>query len=241
MSIKSSKVKVECKMCGKIIERYPSQCLKDIFCCKKCFYEYRKINNSITFNCEICGKSKTMSKSDYDKSKHHYCSYKCSRKGYSHNYKGKNSPNYIDINHNCSYCSKEYHVKKSEYETHENHFCSRKCKDKWQSENVKGEKHPNFNPTISEKQRYEKREYAEYWEFRKNVYTRDNYSCVKCGDNKGGNLVAHHIDNYATNPSKRTDVNNGVTLCNDCHKKFHKIFGNKDNNITQFNEFMKEH
>lgn len=89
-------------------------------------------------------------------------------------------------------------------------------------ENVRGINHPNFNLNITEKQRFEKREYSEYWNFRKKVYERDNYTCQCCGDNKGGNLNAHHIENYSDNEKKRTDINNGITLCDKCHKKFHK-------------------
>ena len=236
---KRSKIKVNCKRCFKELERYPSECRSDIFCSRECFKLYLKQNNSITFNCEICGIKKTISKSDYDQSKHHYCSYKCSKKGYSYNYRGEKNPNYIDINYKCDYCNKIFHMKKSEYKTHNNHFCSKKCKDKWQGENVRGINHPNFNPNITEKQRFEKREYSEYWDFRKKVYERDSYTCQCCGDNKGGNLNAHHIENYSDNEKKRTDINNGITLCDKCHKKFHKIYGNKNNNIIQLNEFLR--
>ena len=67
----------------------------------------------------------------------------------------------------------------------------------------------------------------------KDVFTRDNFTCQKCGDNSGGNLEAHHekpfsvilhennITTYeeAMNCIELWDINNGITLCKECHKK----------------------
>ena len=51
------------------------------------------------------------------------------------------------------------------------------------------------------------------------VFTRDNFSCVWCGDDKGHNLNADHIKPFSLYPELRLDVNNGRTLCKDCHRK----------------------
>ncbi len=56
-------------------------------------------------------------------------------------------------------------------------------------------------------------------EWRKAVFERDNYTCVECGDNTGGNLNADHIKPWAYYPDLRTDINNGRTLCVPCHKE----------------------
>lgn len=60
----------------------------------------------------------------------------------------------------------------------------------------------------------------EYKEWRKAVYERDDYTCQKCGK-KGGNLNAHHIKAYAEYPDLRIELDNGITLCEECHKKEH--------------------
>jgi hypothetical protein len=59
----------------------------------------------------------------------------------------------------------------------------------------------------------------EYKKWRIAVFERDNYSCTHCGDDKGGNLNADHIKPFSLFPELRLDVNNGRTLCGECHKK----------------------
>jgi predicted restriction endonuclease len=59
----------------------------------------------------------------------------------------------------------------------------------------------------------------EYRLWRKAVYERDNYTCVWCGDNKGNNLEADHIKPFYLYPELRFAIDNGRTLCRECHKK----------------------
>lgn len=58
----------------------------------------------------------------------------------------------------------------------------------------------------------------EYKNWRKAVFERDNYTCVFCNE-KGGILNADHIKPFALFPKLRFDLNNGRTLCLECHKK----------------------
>lgn len=58
-------------------------------------------------------------------------------------------------------------------------------------------------------------------DWRKAVFERDCYTCQSCGDSSGGNLNAHHIKHFASYPELRFDVNNGITLCEVCHKAAH--------------------
>jgi hypothetical protein len=63
-------------------------------------------------------------------------------------------------------------------------------------------------------------------ELRKMVLERDNYTCRKCGS-KDKPLHCHHIEPVAINPIESADMDNCITLCEDCHRETHKKDGCK--------------
>ena len=103
-----------------------------------------------------------------------------------------------------------------------------------------GENNPNYNPNKTDEEREQQRNIIGYDKWRNEVYKRDNYTCQYCNDNKGGNLVAHHKNSYDWCKEERTDINNGVTLCEECHKKFHDIYGYGNNTKEQFEQFLSD-
>lgn len=70
------------------------------------------------------------------------------------------------------------------------------------------------------------RKYREYAQWKKLVLERDRYVCQACNSDK--NLVVHHINSFKLFPLERTILNNGITLCVDCHARnnnaFHRLF-----------------
>jgi transcription elongation factor Elf1 len=64
-----------------------------------------------------------------------------------------------------------------------------------------------------------------YTAWRWSVLLKDNFTCQRCG--KRSDLEAHHIVPYHENKELATDVNNGLTLCKDCHKAHHSENGYK--------------
>ena len=103
-----------------------------------------------------------------------------------------------------------------------------------------GELAARWNPNLTEEHRMNGRNIPGYNEWRSAVYERDNYTCQICGDNKGGNLVAHHLEAYNSNPNLRTTISNGITLCEVCHKNFHHQYGRGKNTEKQLIKFIGE-
>lgn len=65
------------------------------------------------------------------------------------------------------------------------------------------------------------RECKEYKRWRIAVFSRDNYTCQKCGQ-VGGTLNAHHIKSYKNYPKLRYSLKNGLTLCEKCHREVYR-------------------
>lgn len=80
------------------------------------------------------------------------------------------------------------------------------------------------------------RNYTAYASFRKSVLERDEHTCQCCGVQS--NLVVHHLESYANNPELRCEPSNGVTLCSECHKDFHHLYGYGKNTTEQYNSWI---
>lgn len=55
--------------------------------------------------------------------------------------------------------------------------------------------------------------------WRKAVFGRDKYQCIWGGKEHGNKLNADHIKPFALFPELRFAIDNGRTLCVDCHRK----------------------
>lgn len=105
-----------------------------------------------------------------------------------------------------------------------------------------GKNHPRWNSelTIEERLNTKRREdNPEYYEWRKLVFERDNYTCQVSGE-VGGKLCVHHIYNWADNKELRYTPTNGVTISEKLHKLFHKIYGKRNTTLEQFIEFKNK-
>ncbi|KKL18854.1 hypothetical protein LCGC14_2471360 [marine sediment metagenome] len=82
---------------------------------------------------------------------------------------------------------------------------------------MKGENAPSWKGGITLQKRIIRKSFK-YKLWRESVFERDNWTCVFC-NTRGGNLEPDHIKPFAFFPELRFDVNNGRTLCIECHKK----------------------
>jgi hypothetical protein len=70
------------------------------------------------------------------------------------------------------------------------------------------------------------------------VRRRDGFMCQKCGKGHAYTIHAHHIEAYNTAIDLRYDVNNGISLCRECHADFHATYGKGGNTRAQLDEWM---
>ena len=208
-----------CKQCG---EEFKNGKKESKFCSRTCMGEFYQ--NQIEFKCEYCGKLSQDNKIHYDMKKHHYCSNEC---------KFNALKNQIEFK--CEYCGSVSSLAVSQYNKFEHHYCSKECSNLANAK--KGENNPNWNPNKTDEEREIERSYNEYYEWRKQIFKRDDYTC-QCCRIKGGNLVAHHLNGYNWDKEHRTNELNGIVLCEECHKEFHSIYGKGNNTIEQFREFL---
>ena len=81
-----------------------------------------------------------------------------------------------------------------------------------------GAENPNWRGAEITDEVRERRSYnAKVW--RQECVTRDEFTCTVCGSQE--NLHVHHILPFATHPDRRWDINNGQTVCSNCHEKIH--------------------
>lgn len=85
------------------------------------------------------------------------------------------------------------------------------------SESLKGDKSPSWKGGIS-KENDRIRKSVDFKLWREKVFERDNWTCCEC-DTRGGVLHPHHIKSFYEYPELRFEVNNGITLCVDCHRQ----------------------
>ena len=90
------------------------------------------------------------------------------------------------------------------------------ARNKVENRQRKGDKHWNWKGGISP-ERHLLMGQMEYKQWRSDVFKRDGWTCQTC-QSRGIYLEAHHIKPWAKFPDLRYSLDNGVTLCKDCHK-----------------------
>lgn len=115
------------------------------------------------------------------------------------------------------------------------------------SKRMKGKNAPNYKGGVTPIN-MRLRGCTQYKIWREEVYKRDNFTCIWCGDDRGGNLEPDHIISFssildqirfqygvenlyekALESELLWDTNNGRTLCKICHRKT-DTWGHRSNN-----------
>lgn len=227
------KTTIKCDNCDKEFLKYNNYIKKTNFCSVSCKYAFK--NSDTKTECKTCGKEIIRSKSYIRKNS--FCNVECKSKWHSKQMKGENNPVYVERPViKCSFCSKHF---TKDYVTQikdKNYFCDRLCEGKWNSVNRVGENSPGWRggtTPLTALIRNSKR----MQDWRKSVFKRDNWTCQDCGI-RGSYLEAHHIKSFKDFPELRFELENGLTLCKECHKVTDN-YGIKPYNLSRINNLME--
>jgi len=161
--------------------------------------------------------------------KNHFCSSQCNATFHS----GEDSPRWNSIESVCPNCGDKFIIKKSQNERCKVSCCSKECMYEYRRNNghMVREDNPNWQGGKTEFN-HEIRELGLYKDWRDACFIRDDYTCQKC-NKVGGDLHVHHKTSFkelikniedhkqARNCPELWNIDNGITLCVDCHKLEH--------------------
>ena len=136
-------------------------------------------------------------------------------------------------------CNKEYEVM-YEYYIRQNNDGKTYCKSCVKKVLYSKENAYNWNPNLTDEERIIRRNTSEKTEFVKKALIRDNYTCQCCNKSLNHDGVVHHLNGWDNFKEQRYDVQNGITLCETCHKNFHSKYGYGNNTKEQFEEWYGE-
>lgn len=184
-----------CSVCGGLMHRQSKTC-------RKCYISNKnKLAKYIQRNCEYCGRIFHTHEGQLKVGQGKYCSRSCARKGSPTR---KREREFIK----CFQCGSEVerHISEIKKRKGDKDFCSSKC---WYEYNQR-ENHQNWQGGQSERMA------PGYSGWRRKVLKRDRGFCRLCHSTT--KIEVHHIKKFSQYPEIRWEVNNGISLCEDCHK-----------------------
>lgn len=195
-------LKVSCSRCKKEFNLYPtfSQKFEQDKLCGKCRGRLKYLDNVDKYrkikSCPGCGKRILKTSG--------FCS-SCSQTGIkSHSY----IDGHASKSRTCNKCGK--------------HITSGSIRGscfKCYTESNRGKNHPNYKHGFYANRIYSTREYIN-WKL--SVFERDGRICALCGKQSKRTCHAHHILPKRDRQDLLFDINNGITLCKDCHASINK-------------------
>jgi 5-methylcytosine-specific restriction endonuclease McrA len=187
-----------------------------------------------------------------------FCSIRCKAEWQRENEKGENNPKWIRDGireKKCKYCGatmrwEDMRIPLQSFT--ERKFCSKECIRLGQKR-YEGKNHPKYKPNADHSliKRVRVSERQSRWS--RKVMIRDDYTCQNC-KKVGGDLHAHHIKPFieiweenkiktlsdARECKELWEIDNGITLCKDCHYKTYKFYNNQYTKKNSYNEKLGE-
>ena len=200
--MQNKKVIVTCDNCNKDFEQYAIYYNRaKLHCCTlKCRDEYRiKIHLR---KCLYCGKEYHRR---LEQKEHKYCSI-----GHQ---KLANEDTVIKV---CEVCWVDYEIPKAREGI--SRFCSDECR-KIELGRVASSRIANLHPNYKGLKDEDRPDMSRLLTWGLAIKRRDKV-CTKCGATD--NLHAHHKIPYKVDRSKMFELDNGITLCSECHAREHR-------------------
>jgi len=210
VDVGTSRICETCKVVFIVKNRSPGR-----FCSHPC-YAKSLIKQPVPKSCKQCQKLYFPDKNDPFKWKNKFCSRTCHK---------NHREEHIKIERECLNCGKKFRVFPSKLKEGNGRYCSISCglsKNRLgvSRPDQRGENSTHWQGGTSRTNRQTDMARADYREWRRQVYERDNHTCTRC-NKRGSRLNAHHILDYHHYPDLRYEVSNGTTLCVKCHKTVH--------------------
>jgi len=217
MDEKMPELKCVCLQCGIQFYRseYDVKRGRNKYCSRAC--HHKSMETKIICTCHECGEQFKVAPYRHKTNRGKYCSKKCYSLAQT-KMTGINNSNWKGglVTIICLMCGKQFKRKQCQSSSM---FCSTKCNGAYKSKYFRGENSPGWKGGIAP-ENILARNSDEYLEWKKLVYEKYNYTCVKCGSKEKPN--AHHIIPFSVDKSLRFDVTNGIVLCKKCHIKEHQ-------------------
>ena len=179
---------------------------------------WNKDKNKVKINCQWCNKEfeTFLSKIKYGRK---YCSFKCKCKAISLIWKGKNRPPFSEKwRKNMSKAQKGRKLSAERIKKLKQRIPWNKGIPWDKKTKIKiSQGHLSKNGGIRKKK--QERNDSAYWEWRLNVWKRDNFKCRINNQDCKGRIIAHHILPWRDFPELRYEINNGITLCQAHHPR----------------------
>lgn len=204
-----------CKSCRKQFKSYRKTA---IFCSKKCSNSYnaKKKSDIVCLECNMLFHAKGT--------KQRFCSHNCWM-----NYKTRNKIGLWGGYKWTDEHKKKQSIRVKEYfKTHKHYSKGKKLPNRsgknhplWGKvrPDMRGKNNPLWKGGVAVINRGIRLSY-DYSHWRKEVFNRDDFTCQECGV-RGVFLHAHHIKSFAEHSALRLEVDNGITLCKECHTMIH--------------------
>lgn len=231
---------VTCEQCGDLLVRDVADISgKDnVFCSEPCHWEYLRETtpsgedhpqyNRVSRGCGYCGATVDVKPSVSSERERVFCDYACAGQWRSEYRSGENSPRWLggDVELECELCETNFTVRRAKADSAR--FCSYECLGAHHREVRSGSDNPNWRGG------YEPYYGPNWREKREQTLRRDGFQCTDCGltqeesrNRHDEGLSIHHRipfrefrENGTTDYESANHLENLVTLCRICHKKW---------------------